>query len=207
MKNYISIKGRKIQLTDEQIEQIKSSFGIVDVKLADIPVGSTVKIGEFEMVVLEHFGTGTALILKGLYGKNTEFSKSNNDYRDSLVDVRCSKFAEELTEIVGDDNIILHEVDLTSDDGLKDYGTITRKVSLLTTERYRQYVDILDTVNPEKWWWLATPHSTKRHDNDAWAKCVSPSGDILNIHYGNIDGGVRPFCILKSNIFVSKEGA
>ena len=207
MNNYICINNQKVELTNEQVDQFKNIFGISGVELDSVAVGDTVKIGDFEMVVLEQYRTATALILKNLYGKDTEFSNSNNDYRGSLVDARCGEFAKELAEVVGDDNIILHEVDLTSDDGLKDYGIITRKVSLLTTEWYRQHVDVLDTVNPEKWWWLATAHSTKRHDNDVLAKCVSPSGSVYYDHCDFIDIGVRPFCILKSNIFVSKEGA
>jgi hypothetical protein len=63
-------------------------------------------------------------------------------------------------------------------------------------------VDVLDLHNPKKYWWLATPHSTKRHENDKWVKCVSPSG-FIDIGYFYNDYGVRPFCILKSDIFVS----
>lgn len=203
MKSYICINGQKIELTKEQADQLRSQYGPAEVKLADVAVGQIVQIGEFEMVVLEHTENGTALILKGFYGEDTAFGEDNNDYRQSLVDQRCGEFAKELAEIVGDGNVVNHAVDLTSDDGLKDYGAITRRASLLTAERYRRYVDIMDTVNPKEWWWLATAHSTKRHENDTWAKCVAPSGGIGDISCvsGN---GVRPFCILKSNIFVSK---
>ena len=95
-------------------------------------------------------------------------------------------------------------MDLTSEDGLKDYGCIQRRASLLTADMYRHFVGILDLHKLNEWWWLATAHSTKRHENDRWAKCVSPSGGINNVIYGNVGNGVRPFCILKSTIFVSK---
>ena len=118
------------------------------------------------------------------------------------MDKKCQQFAQELAEIVGWENIVLHKVDLTTDDGLKDYGVVERRASLITADMYREFVEILDTVNPKCWWWLATAHSTKRHGNDAWVKCVSPSGYFGSYCYYVI--GVRPFCILKSTIFVSE---
>ncbi len=203
MKNFISIAGQQIELAQEQIQKLVEALGIQIQKktLAEFKPGDTVKIGSHEMVVLEQFGQETALILKNLWVEESEFGENNN-YNGSYVDKKCQEFSQELAERIGWDNIILHEVDLTSDDGLKDYGTVERRASLITADMYRKYVDILDTVNPKKYWWLATPHSTKRHENDSWVKCVAPSGIIYD---GNCNGGigVRPFCILKSSIFVS----
>ena len=94
-------------------------------------------------------------------------------------------------------------MDLTSDDGLKDYGAVTRKVSLLTAEMYRSCVDVLDQHKPDCWWWLATPFSTPRHNETDWVKCVSPAGSILYGGFSSDGSGVRPFCILNSSILVS----
>lgn len=202
MKNFISINGRHIELSEEQAKQIADAYCVQQKQLSDCAVGSTVKIGEFEMVVLDQNGGQTALILKGMYGEDSEFGVENNNYNDSYVDHKCQKFAQELSEVVGWDNIMLHAVDLTSDDGLDDYGVVERRASLITTDMYRKFVKILDTCNPKCWWWMATPHSTKCHENDAWVKCVSPAGRIgIDFFSGGI--GVRPFCILKSTIFVS----
>ena len=202
MKDYIKINGQKIPLTEDQIERIKNSFGISTVMLSDVPVGEVVKIADKEMVVLKQEDGKTHLILKGMYGEDVTFG-GNNNYKDSNPDKKCQEFARELAGAIGWDNIVLHTVDLTSDDGLKDYCTIDRRASLITADMYRKFVEILDTCKTNQWWWLSTPHSTKRHDNENWVKCVSPSGYIYDGNYGN-DVGVRPFCILKSNIFVSK---
>lgn len=204
MQNFISVDGQKIALTKEQMEKAVEALGIQIQRktLAEAAVGETVKIGGLEMVVLEQNGTETSLILKNLWVKGSEFGEDNNRYDGSYVDEKCQEFAKALADIVGEDNLVLHEVDLTSDDGLKDYGTVERKASLITADMYRKYVDILDTVNPKQYWWLATPHSTKRHENDSWVKCGAPSGYIGHGHY-YYGYGVRPFCILKSTIFVS----
>ena len=201
MKNFISINGQKTELTEEQVQQIKASFGL-SVKLADMAVGDVVKVGDYEMIVLEQSGGTTAVICKNFI-ETCSFGDSNN-YDGSKADKVCNKFATNLAKFIGEDNVIQHTVDLTADDGLKDYGSVKRFASLLTTDLYRRYVYTLDKFKPDAWWWLATPYSTPTHDHTSWAKCVSPSGSF------NYDGcryfgrGVRPFCILNSNIFVSK---
>ncbi|MBO5891242.1 MAG: hypothetical protein J6Q30_00805 [Oscillospiraceae bacterium] len=202
MKNYISINGQKTELTEEQIEQIKASFGLESVRLSSVSVGDTVKIGDYELIVLEQSGDTTALICKNFI-ETCIFGDSNN-YDGSNVDKLCNKFATNLAKVVGEDNVIQHTVDLTADDGLKDYGTVKRLASLLTTDLYRRYVYTLDKFKPDAWWWLATAYSTPTHDHTSWVKCVSPSGRINYDDYYYFFIGVRPFCILNSNIFVSK---
>ena len=200
--NYIMLNDQKIELTDTQVEEMKKSLGITSVKLSDVHVGETFKIGKHEFFVLEHSGDTTAVIFKSLLRESEKFGENNN-FVDSNIDKICKEFAGTIANIVGDENIVEHTVDLTSDDGLDDYGKTTRKMSLLTCEQYRKYVKILDKHKLKKWWWLVTPFSTPTHEDDEWIKCVSPFGRIDNGSY-NYDIGVRPFCILKSNIFVSK---
>lgn len=212
MSNYIHLGKDRIDLTDEQAAAIVAAIremnapGKMKKKLSDFIPGKIVKIGDYEMVVLEQMGGETALISKGLFGEGSAFSEENNSYDGSLVDCICETFADQIAEAVGAENIVEHNVDLTTLDGLKDYRCVSRRASLLNLSRFRQYVDILDKYNPGGWWWLATATSTKRHENDRWALCVSPSGCIGRGNcsiYG--DGGVRPFCILKSDIVVSFE--
>ena len=170
-------------------------------KLADVPAGELVTIGDHEMIVLEQTGSETMLLRKDLLVKNRSFGENNN-YNGSSVDGICNEFAKEIAAVVGEENVVLHDVDLTSHDGLKDYGTIQRKASLLTTALAQRFVALLDKFKLDAWWWLATPWSTPAHCNDCWVLCVSPSGSIDGILYC-CGSGVRPFCILKSNIFVS----
>lgn len=205
MKNYIKINNQKIALTEEQVKEIQQSFGIEQIKLADVAVGGIVKIGKYEFIVLEHSMDTTAVILKDLLFEIKEFGKDNN-YKASYVDDLCGDFANEISEIIGKGNLIEHTVDLTSDDGLKDYGKINRSMSLLTTDLYRRYVEILDKYKVNKWWWLATAFSTPKHDTDNWVKCVSPSGCInCNYYDYGSSSGVRPLLNFVSSISVSCE--
>jgi hypothetical protein len=171
------------------------------VQLSTVAVGDTVTIGDHELIVLEQSGDTTAAICKDFIDA-CAFGSSNN-YDGSKVDKLCSEFATKLAKVIGEDNMILHTVDLTADDGLKDYGSVKRFASLLTADLYRRYVYTLDKYKPDAWWWLATPYSTPTHGYESTVDCVSPRG-YFNDGRFNRDFGVRPFCILNSNIFVSK---
>ena len=201
MENQICLNGQTIDLSANQLAQIKRILAEPERRLSDLAAGEICKIGNHEFVVLEQLGDTAAMIRKDFLAEESEFG-NNNNFPGSTVDKICAKFAVELAGLVGEENLVAHTVDLTSDDGLKDYGEIERKVSLLTADMYRQYVEVLDEHNPGEYWWLATPHSTEKHGNSNWVKCVSPSG-YFNDYFCNFVGGVRPFCILKSHIFVS----
>ena len=88
MKNYICFNGKKIELTTEQVAEMKKSLGIAEIKLADIPAGETFKIGEYEFVVLEQSGDTTAIILRNLLCERKEFG-NNNNYNHSIADKTC----------------------------------------------------------------------------------------------------------------------
>ena len=197
--DYLVLNGIRYRLVQDESE---ACDGAVRNVLDNVGVGEVCKIGMWEFIVCEHTCEGTVLLMKDCLYDNEEFGSSNN-YNGSNVDMLCEKFADELATVVGAENIIMHMVDLTADDGLKDYGSIERRVSLFTADQYRKYVDILNEHKLDTWWWLATPWSAPRHKDSEWVKCVSPLGNIYGNFYFNFHG-VRPFCILKSDIFVSE---
>lgn len=202
MTNYIKLNGKKIELNDAQVEEIKRSFGIGVKKLSEIPEGGTFKIGEYEFVVLEQLEDSAVVIKKEKYGSNIHFG-SNNNYDGSDADKLCNKFGDEFAGIIGKDNMLEFELDLTANDGMKCYGSVKRKMALRTADMQRKYAYIFDKL-PKFWEWLATAYSTPKHENGTGVECVSPRGDIY--YYVSLYGvsGVRPFCILKSDIFVSE---
>lgn len=199
--NFLSRIGEAIGKENEEEDRMENTEK--KMCLRDVPVGGCAKVGEWEFVVLEHCIDSTAAILKDFLHKRERFGDTNN-YVGSHVNELCEKFADALAGAVGAENLVEHEVDLTSDDGLKDYGSVRRKVSLLTADQYRKYVEILDGYKINAWWWLATPWGTPTHNNDWGVKCVAPSGYISLDGFGSVSG-VRPFCIFKSSIFGSFE--
>ena len=203
MKNYLMLNNKKIELTPEQVKEIENSFGFNRVILKDIEVGETFKIGNFEFIVLEHNEETSSVILKEFW-KTAKFDGSFNDYKESEIRKGLNNaFYNELSGTVGADNIVKHAVDLTADDGRVDYRHCEDNISLLTCDLYRKYVYVLEKYKTEDWWWLATAYSTKSNDFEYTVRCVDYYGTLRYGHC-SFSFGVRPFCILKSNIFVSK---
>ena len=208
MKNYLMLNNKKIELSSEQVKQIEESFGFNKTQLKDVAVGETFKVGELEFIVLEHkeYNSGnceTLVILKNFW-KTDKFDEVSNDYKESSIRKSLNtEFYALLSNAIESENIVKHKVDLISDDGRTDYGDCEDSISLLTCEMYRKYVYILDEHNPKKWWWLATAYSTKSNGYEASVRCVFSDGPMSSRSCDD-DYGVRPFCILKSSIFVSK---
>lgn len=205
MENYFMKDGKKTELTEEQaarIEKLIYADTGAPRKLGDILTGGTFKVGTHEFIVLEQSDGFTFALRKDILC-NMAFGVTNN-FAKSEVREKLAEFAAQIEVIVGEGNLIEHEVDLTSDDGLDDYGKCTAKASLLTAQMYRKYVRIIDNYKLDCWWWLATAYSTATHEDDDWGKCVSPRGIIYDDNFFNLlDCGVRPFCIFVSDIFVS----
>lgn len=172
-------------------------------QLADIVAGETFKVGNLEFIVLEHRNGQTAVLLKGFW-KTDIFDNKSNNYTNSKIRKDLNKeFYKELKSLIGADNIILHKVDLISDDGRKDYGAVEDYVSLLTCDTYRKYVDIIDKYRiTSNWWWLTTAYSTESNGYSSNVRCVYRDGTLYDNCCDGYDG-VRPFCIFKSSIFVS----
>jgi len=210
MENCIVLNGKKTELTEAQVESIRSAFVTDEIssdsrekKLSDFKEGETFRIGEHEFIVLGEMESGIAVALNDYiaemrFGDNNNFADEDNDIRQKL-----KGFEKEMETLVGADNLYVHNVDLTANDGMKDYGSVEVKVSVMTADLRRRFAYMMDKFKKD-YEWLATAYSTPAHNNEVWVMCVSPSGYVnyFNSNYGN--GGVRPFCILNSNIFVSK---
>lgn len=168
-------------------------------KLGDMKLGSVVKLGEREYIVLGHGAETTAVITKE-FATEMAFG-SNNDYRKSDVRSYCNgRFYKELAKAVGAENIVQHTVKLTADDGTNKGVICKDNVSILTTELYRRYREYLPAYG--KWWWTATPVNSNDSDY-ARSVCFVSSSGILDWNGCGYRGGVRPFCILNSSISVS----
>ena len=174
------------------------------VKLTEIKKGETFKTGDIEFIKFSDENDETVVVAKDILFRSC--FGNNNDLRSSDILKKLNdEFLPKLAEVIGEENIVEFETDLTTLDGLKPYDVMKSKVSVPTFDFYRDNVEIFDKHKLDKYWWLATPESAKPHDDPSWVVCVAPSGCINFNCYCNGHLGVRPFCILKSDIFVSCE--
>lgn len=89
-------------------------------------------------------------------------------------------------------------IDLTADDGLKNYGGDRVRIGLITCEEYRLLRGNIPAL-PDRWWWTATPDSPINN----FVRYVYSDGSLYNYYAYDGNIGVRPLCNLKSEILVS----
>ena len=134
--------------------------------------------------------------------ENVEFCDTS-DYKTSNVKKLCdTEILKDFEEEFGAENVETHTADIITADGQK-LGTVDCKIRPITFDEAREYTDITPNNDLNDWYWTLSPWSTEERGWKKSITVVSPSGSIysLNCSYGF---GVRPVCILKSNIFVSK---
>ena len=168
--------------------------------------------GGIEWVVLDHNPMKKAVLVLAVDVLKTEsgetrympFDEENkNDFAASSVRAFLNgDFLEELAAAGADKEAFLPlALDLTSDDGLKDYGIDRVTIGIYTDQIYREFRNIIPHASD--WHWTATPFSTARNGYEHLVRYVNSSGALSNgsAYYGS--RGVRPLCVLKSDILVS----
>ena len=199
------------KLSVEEVTALENALGkfkesIAKVELSTLDVGDVFKIGEHDFIVLEQDKDlgHTFVISKGFMDKNKVFGNNTRYYNKSNIKKLIERDIQPIIENeVGAENIVEHEIDLTSVDMQNEFGTCKCKVRLITFDEARKYNDLIADKDLPDLWWTCTPWSTEERGWRSSMAVVSPVGFIGNCNCDCGDG-VRPVCILKSNIFVSK---
>lgn len=148
--------------------------------------------GNKSCMVLEHMDDGTLCMVldedfKSAFGENNNFAESklkeelNGEYLDEWVKNGANR-----------ESFVLMQVDLTANDGLKDYGTCECFLAPRTCDQHRKYRYLIP--NPKNdWEWTATAYSTKNNGYSYYAYQVTGTGGLDGyINYGHNAYGVRP---------------
>ena len=116
----------------------------------------------------------------------------NGPYLDNLIDA-----------VKGPHAFLATELDLTADDGLKDYGACTVTIFSLTVDQYRRNRDVIP--NADDWWWLSTATSTAANGYEHSARRVDSDGTLDWGHACSGLCGLRPACYLDSDLLISVD--
>lgn len=160
-----------------------------------------ITIGGIAFTIIQTAESWVKCIASECIGNGVFDTKNRNDFAAS--DIREFLNGEFLQKLIGagapEAMFEYFNVDLTADDGLKDYGGDCVRVGLITCDEYRLLRGNIPEL-PDTWWWTATPDSPK----NSFVRFVY-SGGTLSVYsaeyYGS--GGVRPLCVLKSEILKS----
>lgn len=163
-------------------------------------VKQEITIGGIAFTVIQTEAERVKVIASNTIGDRAFDAKNRNDFAAS--DLRAylnGEFLQKLIEAGAPEEMFEEfEIDLTADDGLKQYGKDRARVGLITCDEYRALRDNIPPL-PDTLWWTATPDSpVNSYVRNVYADGTSYS---LSAYYGN--GGVRPLCVLKSEILVS----
>ena len=203
IKNALNtLPGCRYDITSQSESEVCIKIVETKVKIHEVPIGATFKIGDFEFIRLgEEFGGISAILKNSLWDHS--FNTDDNDYSMSVIrGMFFEKFLPELENELGEDGLLTHIVDLTSLDGLKDYGFLHDKVSLLTFDRYRKYRKYIPYFSNT--WWLSTPYSCKLHGIKSLVCVVDKEG---NIDWSNcaFEFEVHPVCVFQPSVMVTYQ--
>lgn len=164
----------------------------------------TIEYGGLDCIVLDVEQDKILVLTKESIG-NMPFDEgnSNNFPKGTLCKYLNDEFIKKLKANGADTSALIPTtIDLTSDDGLKDYGETTQKIFLLTCDMYRKYRSVIS--NLDNWWWLATAYSTESNGYAYYARAVRSDGSLSSYRYAYYGyNGVRPAFYLKSSILES----
>lgn len=209
MENKVKVINNTKKEVNITVDQVGNITNIIiespdkKIQLSELKPGDVFKGNNgAEFIFLETTSDGNVAVLrKDLLDTDMKFGKTNNFDCSCIDEYLNGEYINEIEKEFGVDNIVEHEVNLLSMDGLDDYGTIRRKVSLLSFDMYRKHRRMIGK-NMERSWWLADPDSTPSGYGSDDVRYVDSCGYV---DYDWCDGsrGVRPFLILKSSILVS----
>lgn len=168
-----------------------------------IAPSSVISYGGLDCIVLDVEQDKILVLAKESIG-NMPFDEgnSNNFPKGTLCKYLNGEFIKTIKANGADTSALIPTtIDLTSDDGLKDYGETTQKIFLLTCDMYRKYRSIIP--NLDDWWWLATAYSTESNGYARRARYVVSDGSLDNDIAYNGNAGVSPAFYLKSSILES----
>lgn len=180
------------------------------ITLNQVRCGEHFMLGGVEFVKLDDDKGASFVVAADITGKECPFESSNakRDDHNNFVGSHIQKVVEaflldhpEINKAVVD-----RPIDLTSMDGMTDYGCPVVHGRILTSDEYRKYRAFIPLASD--WYWLATPWTTLR----------SPvSGNCNRAYYVRTDGAQgsysvytagscpRPALYLESSISVSVE--
>lgn len=200
------MSSKTLEMARELVKRLEEEEKKSKVKLCELHPGDTFKIGDHDFIVLfqDDFTETTRVISKGFMAENILFDDDTRDYSKSNLRKVIEEDIQPIIESeVGEENIVENYVDLISVDMQEEFSRFKCKVRPITFDEARKYNNLLVNNELNDWWWTCTPWSTAERGWEYSIAVVASCGFIGYWDY-SVNCGVRPFCILKSNIFVSK---
>lgn len=179
-----------------------------NLKLKSVPRGHIFTLDGVELVKLDDDGEASFVILADALPDTVAFcddeeADAPNNYQGSNLHRVTEDWAEGHKGLY--EALVEREIDLTTMDGMTDYGRPGLFIRSLTVDEYRKYRSFIPLASRR--YWLATGYSTGSSPNSSGsstAYCVVTSGalDYIGVYIASYYCP-RPAFFLKSEIVVS----
>ena len=157
-----------------------------------LPDGSHFNFKGFEWIVLDNNVEGGVMAIMA-HAWNKERYRFDedccNNYAESSL---CRKLLNELIPVLGEDNLIPHEVDLAADNGDSRYGRVSDEVFILSCDEYRKYRKNVPLIR--EWMWTCTPWDVSATTYLNSVRSVSEVG-YLYFEEADVENGILPACV------------
>lgn len=180
-----------------------------NIELARVRRGERFTLDGVEFVKLDDEGGESFVLMADVIPETCPFERDEdredaNNFDGSHIQGVIYRWAEQHRGIY--DAMEARTIDLTTMDGMTDYGRPVVNARLLTIDEYRRYRPFIPLASRP--FWLATGWTTNTspYSNAISAYCVNASGASNRDYvYSANDYCPRPAFYLKSDIFVSVE--
>lgn len=179
------------------LDLLKSGLFGNTTTVEELEQGETFKWGNQEYIMLDILNDGYLCLATDVWFRDYFDKNNRNNWATSTL-------RQKLTEVIGDyadtSALVPFDRDLTTDDGMTEYGHCEDTVSLLTCDEYRKYRKLIP--NCGKWHWTITADCL---EYSYGVRGVFSDGSLNNCYacYGSV--GVRPLICLDKDTLVEVE--
>lgn len=167
-----------------------------EIELKTLKQGQRFRFGKTEFIKLDNSHCGCLCLAADIWFKAFFDENSQNNWETSSL---RKELAARVGEFIPIDNLIPFDRDLTTDDGIADYGTCTDVVSLLTCDEYRRYRKLIPNCGKSHW-----TISADSIECPYLVRTVIPDGSFVSDIALVGSHGVRPLFVLKFDTIVEE---
>lgn len=198
------------QLISQKLARMTDANDETDnlVEIGTLEAGTTVEVGGIQMEILDKTLTtknGNELSVAAfclakdiLFEKAFDKDNNNNWKKSSLRRYLNGEYKDNLPDELKE-ALIPFKRNLLTNDGMKDYGSSTDLISLISEREYQDYREYIS--NKSVWWWTLTARSA-RSGNLSDVRFVATNGSLGsgNAYFGSC--GVSPTFLLRPSLKV-----
>lgn len=184
-----------------------------NLELSRVRQGEAFTFDGVRWVKLDESAGAALVVAEDVLLKNTPFEcedaerEDHNNFKGSNLELSIVELLTAKHQKI-QDAVVERPIDLTTMDGMTDYGMPVVTARVLTIDEYRKYRRFIPLASEP--YWLATGWTTKSSPSSdtGYAYCVFTGGALNYINVFGANFAARPALYLKSSILVSiNDGA